>query len=211
MLDLGASIGADAHHLVDLAVMGSAMARILFNLERPTVGLLNIGVEEVKGLEPVREAGRALRERNLPFLDYIGFVEGDDIGKGTVDVVVTEGFAGNIALKAAEGTARQIAQHLKNAMSRTIWSKLGYLFARGAFRALADKMDPRKSNGGVFLGLNGIVIKSHGGTDAEGYRLGDRHRLRHGASRTARQDRPGAHPRLGRTRLPPRLAGGASS
>jgi glycerol-3-phosphate acyltransferase PlsX len=110
-----------------------------------------------------------LRERNLPFLDYVGFVEGDDIGKGTVDVVVTEGFAGNIALKAAEGTARQLAQHLKNAMSRTIWSKLGYLFARGAFRMLSDKMDPRKSNGGVFLGLNGIVIKSHGGTDAEGY------------------------------------------
>jgi phosphate acyltransferase len=169
VLDLGASIGADANHLVDLAVMGSAMARILFNLERPTVGLLNIGVEEVKGLEPVREAGRVLRERNLPFLNYTGFVEGDDIGKGTVDVVVTEGFAGNIALKAAEGTARQLAQHLKNAMNRTVWSKLGYLFARGAFRVLADKMDPRKSNGGVFLGLNGIVIKSHGGTDAEGY------------------------------------------
>jgi glycerol-3-phosphate acyltransferase PlsX len=169
VLDLGATIGADARHLVDLAVMGSAMARVLFTLEKPTVGLLNIGVEEVKGLEPVREAGRTLRERNLPFLDYVGFVEGDDIGKGTVDVVVTEGFAGNIALKAAEGTARQLAQHLKNAMSRTIWSKLGYLFARGAFRVLSDKMDPRKSNGGVFLGLNGIVIKSHGGTDAEGY------------------------------------------
>jgi glycerol-3-phosphate acyltransferase PlsX len=169
VLDLGASIGADARHLVDLAVMGSAMARVLFNLERPTVGLLNIGVEEVKGLEPVREAGRTLRERNLPFLNYAGFVEGDDIGKGTVDVVVTEGFAGNIALKAAEGTARQLAQHLKNAMRKTIWSKLGYLFARDAFRTLADKMDPRKSNGGVFLGLNGIVIKSHGGTDAEGY------------------------------------------
>jgi glycerol-3-phosphate acyltransferase PlsX len=169
VLDLGATIGADARHLVDLAVMGSAMARVLLNLERPTVGLLNIGVEEVKGLEPVREAGRILRERSLPFLDYVGFVEGDDIGKGTVDVVVTEGFAGNIALKAAEGTARQLAQHLKSAMTKSIWTKLGYLFARGAFRSLADKMDPRKSNGGVFLGLNGIVIKSHGGTDAEGY------------------------------------------
>jgi phosphate acyltransferase len=169
VLDLGATIGADAHHLVDLAVMGSAMARVLFNLERPTVGLLNIGVEEVKGLEPVREAGRTLRELNLPFLNYTGFVEGDDIGKGTVDVVVTEGFAGNIALKAAEGTARQLAQHLKIAMKRTIWTKLGYLFARDAFRSLAEKMDPRNSNGGVFLGLNGIVIKSHGGTDAEGY------------------------------------------
>src|SRR4051794_23090355 len=169
VLDLGATIGADAHHLVDLAVMGSAMARVLFNLERPSVGLLNIGVEEVKGLEPVREAGRTLRELNLPFLDYAGFVEGDDIGKGTVDVVVTEGFAGNIALKAAEGTARQLAQHLKTAMARTIWSRIGYLFARDAFRSLAEKMDPRQSNGGVFLGLNGIVIKSHGGTDAEGY------------------------------------------
>lgn len=169
VLDLGASIGADTQHLVDLAVMGSAMARILFDIERPTVGLLNIGVEEVKGLEEVREAGQFLRERNLPFLDYAGFVEGDDIGKGTVDVVVTEGFAGNIALKTAEGTARQIGGYLKSAMSRTIWAKIGYLFARSAFRTLAEKMDPRRANGGVFLGLNGIVIKSHGGTDAEGF------------------------------------------
>src|SRR5882724_7295598 len=100
VLDLGASIGADAESLVDMAVMGSAMARVLFNLDRPTVGLLNIGVEEVKGLEPVREAGRILREEPLPHIEYIGFVEGDDIGKGKADVVVTEGFAGNIALKA---------------------------------------------------------------------------------------------------------------
>ena len=149
--------------------MGSAMARVLFDIERPTVGLLNIGVEEVKGLEQVREAGRLLREANSPQLNYVGFVEGDDIGKGTVDVVVTEGFAGNIALKAAEGTARQFAQYLKNAMNRTWAARLGYLLSRGAFRALRDKMDPRKSNGGVFLGLNGIVIKSHGGTDAEGF------------------------------------------
>src|SRR6266567_3654862 len=130
VLDLGASIGADARHLVNLAVMGSAMARVVFGLERPTVGLLNIGVEEVKGLEEVREAGRILREAKLPHLDYSGFVEGDAIGQGIVDVVVTEGFAGNIAVKAAEGTARQLAQHLKNAMTRTIWSKLGYLLAR---------------------------------------------------------------------------------
>jgi len=169
VLDLGASIGADAPHLVDLAIMGSAMARVLFDLDRPTVGLLNIGVEEVKGLEEVRAAGQILRERNLPHLEYVGFVEGDDIGKGTVDVVVTEGFAGNIALKAAEGTARQFGQYLKSAMSRTWQAKLGYLLARGAFRMLAEKMDPRKVNGGVFLGLNGIVIKSHGGTDAEGF------------------------------------------
>jgi glycerol-3-phosphate acyltransferase PlsX len=169
VLDLGASIGADAGHLVNLAAMGSAMAQVLFGLERPTVGLLNIGVEEAKGLEEVREAARMLRAGGFPQFEYLGFVEGDDIGKGTVDVVVTEGFAGNIALKAAEGTARQMAQFLKREISRSLVRKLGYLLARGAFRALADEMDPRKSNGGVFLGLNGIVIKSHGGTDAEGF------------------------------------------
>src|SRR5436190_3107092 len=107
VLDLGASIGGDAQHLVDLAVMGSAMARVVFGLDRPSVGLLNIGVEEVKGLEEVREAGRLLREANLQNLEYIGFIEGTDIADGTADVVVTEGFAGNIALKTAEGTARQ--------------------------------------------------------------------------------------------------------
>jgi glycerol-3-phosphate acyltransferase PlsX len=169
VLDVGASIGADARHLVAMAVMGSGMARALFNLDRPTVGLLNIGVEEVKGLDAVREAGRILREAILPEIEYAGFVEGDDIGRGTVDVVVTEGFAGNIALKTAEGTARQIGEYLRSAMSRTLLSKLGYILARDAFGTLSEKMDPRKSNGGVFLGLNGIVIKSHGGTDAEGF------------------------------------------
>jgi glycerol-3-phosphate acyltransferase PlsX len=169
VLDLGASIGADAQGLVDMAVMGSAMSRVLFHLDRPKVGLLNIGVEEVKGLESVREASRILREEPLPHVDYVGFVEGDDIGSGKVDVVVTEGFAGNIALKTAEGTAHQFADYLKFAISQSIWSKLGYLLARPAFRMLRDKMDPGKSNGGVFLGLNGIVIKSHGGTNAEGY------------------------------------------
>jgi glycerol-3-phosphate acyltransferase PlsX len=169
VLDLGASIGADAEHLVNLAMMGAATARILLGIARPSVGLLNIGVEEVKGLEPVREAGRMLREEKLPDFDYIGFVEGDDIGLGKVDVVVTEGFAGNIALKAAEGTARQMGEYVKAAMSRTLGARIGYLFARSAFRALKERIDPRRSNGGVFLGLNGIVIKSHGGTDAEGF------------------------------------------
>jgi phosphate acyltransferase len=169
VLDVGATIGGDAQHLVALATMGGAMARVLFDLERPTVGLLNIGVEEVKGLEQVREAGRILREEERSDLAYVGFVEGDDIGKGTVDVVVTEGFSGNIALKTAEGTAKQLGEYLRSAMSRTLVAKLGYLLARHAFAALKDKMDPRKVNGGVFLGLNGIVIKSHGGTDAEGF------------------------------------------
>ncbi len=169
VLDLGASIGADAESLVDMAVMGSAMARVLYGLDRPSVGLLNIGVEEVKGLEPVREAGRILRENPPPHIDYIGFVEGDDIGRGKANVVVTEGFAGNIALKTAEGTAHQFADYLKHAISQSVWSKIGYLLARPAFRMLRDKMDPRKSNGGVFLGLTGVVIKSHGGTDPEGF------------------------------------------
>jgi glycerol-3-phosphate acyltransferase PlsX len=169
VLDVGATIGADAGHLVDMAIMGAAMARIVFDLERPTVGLLNVGTEEIKGIETVREAGRILRETGLPHFDYHGFVEGDDLGKGTVDVVVTEGFAGNIALKTAEGTARQIAEYLRSAMSRTLMAKIGYLFARQAFDAVKDKMDPRKVNGGVFLGLEGVVVKSHGGTDSLGF------------------------------------------
>src|ERR1700709_110230 len=153
VLDVGASIGGDARHLASLAVLGSAMARVLFDLERPTVGLLNIGVEEVKGVEEVREAADLLRALNLPHLDFIGFVEGDGIGQGAADVIVTEGFSGNIALKTAEGTARQIAGYLRSAMSRTWRSRIGYLFARQAFQALREKMDPNKGNGGVFLGL----------------------------------------------------------
>jgi len=168
VLDVGATIGADATQLVEFAVMGEAMARCLFGLEKPTVGLLNVGVEEIKGVEQVKEAGRILRDASLP-LEYIGFVEGDDIGKGTADVVVTEGFTGNIALKTAEGTAKQLASYLKQSLMRSWLSKLGALLASGAFAALRDRMDPRKHNGGVFLGLNGVVVKSHGGTDALGF------------------------------------------
>jgi glycerol-3-phosphate acyltransferase PlsX len=169
VLDVGATIGADAQQLIDFALLGGAMARVLFSIERPSVGLLNIGVEEVKGLEEVRTAGRLLREADLDTLTYSGFVEGDDLGKGTVDVVVTEGFAGNIALKTAEGTARQIGGYLRSAMNRSWRARLGYLLAKDAFQVLREKLDPRKVNGGVFLGLNGIVIKSHGGTDPEGF------------------------------------------
>lgn len=169
VLDLGATIGGDAQHLVTLAVLGSAMASVLFGLERPTVGLLNIGVEEIKGREEIREAAELLRAMNLPQLEYIGFVEGDGIGKGAADVIVAEGFSGNIALKAAEGTARQINEFLRGALSRSWLSMIGYLLARRAFKALRDKLDPSKSNGGVLLGLNGVVVKSHGGTDAEGF------------------------------------------
>lgn len=169
VLDLGATIGGDARHLVALAVMGAAMASVVFDKKRPTVGLLNIGTEEIKGHEEIREAGEILRATNLPELDYIGFVEGDGIGKGLADVIVTEGYAGNIALKAAEGTARQMADLLRNEIQRSWLSRLGYLFARNAFQALRDKMDPNKSNGGVLLGLNGLVVKSHGGINAEGF------------------------------------------
>ena len=169
VLDVGATIGADSQQLLDFALMGGAMARALFDIDRPTVGLLNVGVEEVKGQQEVREAGRLIREANLGTIDYRGFVEGNDIGKGTVDVVVTEGFTGNIALKTAEGTARQINTLLREAISRSFIAKIGYLLAKSAFDVLREKMDPRKVNGGVFLGLNGIVIKSHGSTDALGF------------------------------------------
>jgi glycerol-3-phosphate acyltransferase PlsX len=169
VLDVGATIGADARQLIDFAILGAAMARSIFDIQRPTVGLLNIGVEEIKGQEEVKEAGRLLRETDMKSMQYQGFVEGDDIGKGTVDVVVTEGFSGNIALKSAEGTARQIAEYLRAAMSRTLLARIGYVLAKGAFDRLREKMDVRKTNGGVFLGLNGLVVKSHGGTDAEGF------------------------------------------
>ena len=169
VLDVGANIGADAQTLVDYSVMGAAMTRALFGVECPTVGLLNVGVEEIKGQEEVKEAGRLLRDAKLPTLRYHGFVEGNDIGLGTTDVVVTEGFAGNIALKTAEGTARQIGEYLRSAMSRTLLAKAGYVLAKSAFDRLREKMDPAKVNGGVFLGLNGIVVKSHGSATADGF------------------------------------------
>jgi phosphate acyltransferase len=166
VLDVGASMGADARHLVDLAIMGCAMARIMLNVERPSVALLNIGEEEIKGVDEVKAASKLLKELDLPGIDYRGFVEADRIGKGVVDVVVTEGFSGNIAIKSAEGTASQIATFLRDAMKRSILTKLGYLLARSAFKELRAKLDPRVANGAVFLGLEGVVIKSHGGADA---------------------------------------------
>jgi glycerol-3-phosphate acyltransferase PlsX len=169
VLDVGANIGATSRQLCDFALMGAGMARALFHLERPTVGLLNVGVEEIKGAEEVKEAHLWLKNAmGLPF-EYAGYVEGDDIGQGKVDVVVVEGFAGNIALKTAEGTARQIGTWLREAMTGSALSKFGALLAQGGFRALKRKMDPRRVNGGTFLGHNGLAIKSHGGTDALGF------------------------------------------
>jgi phosphate acyltransferase len=170
VLDMGATIGADARQLVDYAILGSALARALFDQASPTVGLLNVGTEEVKGLDFIREAGRILADAKNAGFTYHGFVEGDDIGKGTVDVVVTEGFVGNVALKTAEGTARQVGRYLSSALKANLMSRIGALFAMSALNALRRKMDPRTVNGGVFLGLNGIVIKSHGGTDEIGYK-----------------------------------------
>src|SRR5271166_35156 len=168
VLDVGATIGGDAQHLVDLAVMGAAMARIVFDIDSPTVGLLNVGTEEIKGVEEVKAAGRILRDANLPNMRYQGFVEGDDLGRGAVDVFVTEGFTGNIALKTAEGTARQLGQYMRDAFSHSLMSRIGFLFARKALDALRERMAPR-AHGGVFLGLDGVVIKAHGGADADSY------------------------------------------
>lgn len=169
VLDVGANIGANAKQLCDFALMGACMARALFHVDRPKVGLLNVGVEEIKGAEEVKEAHLWLKEMEGLPIEYCGYVEGDDIGAGKVDVIVVEGFAGNIALKTAEGTARQIGTWLREAMTGSWTARLGALLAQGGFRALKHKMDPRRVNGGTFLGHNGLAIKSHGGTDAVGF------------------------------------------
>jgi len=168
VLDLGANIGATAGQLTEFAMMGAAMARAILHVERPRVGLLNIGVEEIKGIDEVRQANAWLKENEFG-IEYCGFVEGDQIGQGIADVIVVEGFAGNIALKTAEGTAKQMAAWIREAFSNSPTAKLGGLLAQTGLRALRDRMDPRRFNGGPFLGLNGIAIKSHGGTDALGF------------------------------------------
>ena len=170
VLDVGATVGGDAKQLTDFSILGAALARALFDQELPTVGLLNVGTEEMKGHDEVKEAARILQAASGEGFIYHGFVEGDDIGKGTVDVVVTEGFAGNIALKTAEGTARQIGGYIREALKADIVSMLGAAIAGQALQALRRKLDPRNINGGVFLGLNGVVIKSHGGTDEIGFK-----------------------------------------
>jgi glycerol-3-phosphate acyltransferase PlsX len=168
VLDCGANVSATAEQLVDFAVMGEAFAHAILGLERPSVGLLNVGAEEQKGNDGVRGAAQILRASNLP-MAFHGFVEGDDIAKGTVDVVVTDGFTGNIALKTAEGTARLVGAYLRQALKRSLLSRAGAVIASGALRTLRRKLDPRAQNGGVFLGLNGVVVKSHGGADAVGF------------------------------------------
>ncbi|MGB8602770.1 MAG: phosphate acyltransferase PlsX [Rhizomicrobium sp.] len=167
-LDVGANVDCTADQLVDFAVMGEAYARAIFGLVRPTVGLLNIGEEEVKGNSEVKTAAHILREASLP-IEFNGFVEGNDIFEHKVDVVVTDGFSGNIAIKTAEGTAKMISSFLRAALRRSLMARIGALLASGALNAMKRKLNPRAANGGVFLGLNGLVVKSHGGTDAFGF------------------------------------------
>ncbi|NWE54110.1 phosphate acyltransferase PlsX [Brevundimonas sp. P7753] len=168
VLDVGANIGSDAKQLIEFAIMGEAFQSAVHGVAKPTVGLLNVGSEDMKGHDEVREAHAILREGGIP-LNYHGFVEGDDIAKGTVDVVVTDGFTGNIALKTAEGTARFISGLLKEALTSGPIAKLGALIAMPALKRMAAKIDPNAINGGPLLGLNGIVVKSHGGATPRGY------------------------------------------
>lgn len=168
MLDLGANVECSDKNLIQFAIMGAAFARTVLGLANPSVALLNVGVEELKGNETIKNADRMLRDTNLP-MDYIGFTEGHGLANGDVDVVVTDGFTGNVALKTAEGTARMIAGMLKAALSDSMMSKIGYLFAKPALMGLKDHLDPNNHNGAVFMGLNGLVIKSHGGASAAGF------------------------------------------
>ncbi len=168
MLDLGANLECDADNLAQFAVMGSVFAQVLLGLSEPTVGLLNVGSEELKGHEELRQAAMILRREGSP-VSFHGFVEGNDIGAGKVDVVVTDGFTGNVALKTIEGTAKLYTTFVRDAFRTSTFAKIGYLFASGAWVKLRKRVDPRRYNGGVFLGLNGVCVKSHGGTDALGF------------------------------------------
>jgi glycerol-3-phosphate acyltransferase PlsX len=168
MLDLGANVQCDARNLVEFAVMGDAFARSVLGLTRPTIGLLNVGSEELKGDERVRQAAETLRD-SLFGENFRGFVEGHDIAAGTVDVIVTDGFTGNVALKTGEGALKLMRDLLRQVFTSTIPARVGYLLARPALDRLREWMDPRRYNGAVLIGLNGVVVKSHGGTDALGF------------------------------------------
>jgi glycerol-3-phosphate acyltransferase PlsX len=168
LLDLGANVECDADNLVQFALMGDAFARAVLGMTKPIIGLLNVGSEELKGNDSVREAHQRLRE-GIPGLTYHGFIEGDDIAAGTVDVVVTDGFTGNVALKTMEGAVKLYADFLRATFESSLLAKLGYLLARPAMRRLRDRVDPRRYNGAMLLGLNGIIVKSHGGSDEIGF------------------------------------------
>jgi len=168
LLDLGANLECDAENLVQFALMGSLFCRAVLGTERPTIGLLNIGTEEMKGHDEIRTAANILQERPVPGI-FRGFVEGNDILAGTVDVVVTDGFTGNVALKTIEGTAQLLAHFLRETFGSGLFAKIGYLLARKALARFKLRVDPRRYNGALFLGLQGVCVKSHGGTDEEGF------------------------------------------
>jgi phosphate acyltransferase len=163
VLDLGANVDCTAQHLLQFAIMGAMLVAAVEHKERPTVGLLNIGVEDIKGNEAVKQAAALLRESGL---NFVGNVEGDDIYKGNVDVVVCDGFVGNVALKSSEGVAQMMATTLREEFARTAFSKLAALIALPVLRSFRERLDPRRYNGASLLGLRGIVIKSHGSADA---------------------------------------------
>ncbi|MDP1631571.1 MAG: phosphate acyltransferase PlsX [Caulobacter sp.] len=168
VLDVGANVESDAAQLVEFAIMGAAFHHAVHGSARPTVGVLNVGSEEEKGHDEVRGAHALLRATTLD-LDYRGFVEGNDIAKGTVDVIVTDGFTGNVALKTAEGLARFFAAEMRSTFTSSPMAMLGALFASSGLRKMRQRLDPGAVNGGPLLGLNGIVVKSHGGADAKGF------------------------------------------
>ena len=168
MLDLGANTECDAQNLVQFAVMGSAYARTVLDIKKPRVKLLNIGTEELKGTDELKEAAALLREASFLPMQFDGFTEGDQLSRGKVDVVVTDGFSGNIALKTAEGTARFVTDLLRRAFTSSLRSKAGFALSKPALHMLKVHLDPNNHNGAVFLGLNGLVVKSHGGATAKG-------------------------------------------
>jgi glycerol-3-phosphate acyltransferase PlsX len=168
MLDLGANTECDTNNLVQFAVMGAAYARVVLELERPRVQLLNIGTEELKGTDELKDAAAILRGSQHLHMRFDGFIEGDKLSRGDVDVVVTDGFSGNIALKSLEGTARFVTDLLKRAFTSSVRSKIGFLISRPATELLRHHLDPNNHNGAVFLGLNGLVVKSHGGANDAG-------------------------------------------
>jgi glycerol-3-phosphate acyltransferase PlsX len=168
MLDLGANTECDARNLVQFAIMGAAYARTALDIPHPRVALLNIGSEDMKGTDEIRDAAAQLRATPAVDMQFNGFIEGDRLSRGEVDVVVCDGFSGNIALKTAEGTARFVADLLKRAFRSSVRSKVGFLISRPATELLRDHLDPNNHNGAVFLGLNGIVVKSHGGATDRG-------------------------------------------
>lgn len=168
MLDLGANTECDARNLVQFAVMGAAYARVVQDLERPRVRLLNIGTEDLKGTDEIRDAAAILRAASDLRMQFDGFTEGDKIATGEADVIVSDGFSGNVALKTAEGTARFVTDLLRNAFTSSIRSKIGFLISKPAMHLLKHHLDPNMHNGAVFLGLNGVVVKSHGSANAKG-------------------------------------------